>query len=102
MENDLKQKVAKLVLEIGEIATSNRVGDLIGFFQCIGRDGRKILRQIPWAAGFPSAQRRHDLKKAFNLARRSHHQNPDTIAATPIATRVRNLSELKNRCERPS
>jgi protein-S-isoprenylcysteine O-methyltransferase Ste14 len=28
------------------------------------------------------AQRRHDLEKALNLARRSHRQNPDTIAAT--------------------
>jgi hypothetical protein len=31
MEHDLKQKVAKLILEIGDVAAGNRVGNLIGY-----------------------------------------------------------------------
>jgi len=55
MEDDLKQKVAKLVLEISEIVPCNRVGNFIGFFQGVRRDRRKILRQIPRTAGFRCA-----------------------------------------------
>ena len=52
MKHDLQQKIAKFLLQIGEIAARDGVGDFVGFFQRVGRDGRKILRQIPRTAGF--------------------------------------------------
>lgn len=102
VEHDLEQQVTKFVLQIGEIATRNCVGDLVGFFQRVRRDGRKTLRQIPGAAGFRCAQRCHDLKKALNFARRCHRKNPDIIVATTHRDEgARTLSEMKYRCERP-
>ena len=51
VEDDLKQQIAQFVAQIGEVATRDRVGDLIGFLDRIGRDGRECLLQIPGAAG---------------------------------------------------
>src|SRR5262249_15429373 len=102
VENDLKQKVAELLFEISKIAAGNSVGDFIGFFQRVGRDGGKILRQIPWAAGFGGAQRRHDVEKALNFTRRVHRWK---ILIQSSRSRYRSKaagtpSELKNRRER--
>jgi hypothetical protein len=51
MKDDLEQEIAQLLLEVGEVVPGDRVRDLISLFERIGRDGRKILRQIPRAAG---------------------------------------------------
>ena len=50
MKHDLKQQVAKFVLERYEIITLNGIGDFIGFFNCVGRNRRKVLRNIPGTA----------------------------------------------------
>ena len=47
VEDDLQQQVAEFLLEIGKIVARDRVGDLIGFFERVGRDGREVLRQDP-------------------------------------------------------
>ena len=60
----LQQKIAKFIPEIVEIAAADRVGDLISFLDGVGGDGRKILLEIPGAAGDGRAQRRHDLDQA--------------------------------------
>ena len=52
VEHDLQQQIAQFFLEVGEIVARDRVGDLIGFLERVGRDGREILLQIPGAAGF--------------------------------------------------
>jgi hypothetical protein len=70
--DDLKQEVAELVLEVDEITACDRVGDLIGLLDGIGRDRREILFQIPWAAGAGRAQRRHDLDQAGDVFGRLH------------------------------
>ena len=62
--DDLQQEIAEFVPEIVEIAAADRVGDLIGFLDGVGRDRRKILLEVPGAAGDGRAQRRHDLDQA--------------------------------------
>ncbi len=72
MEHDLEQKVAELVLEVEKIAARDRVGDLIGFLDRVGRDGREILLEVPRAARARRAQRRHDREQALDVAGRMH------------------------------
>ena len=64
MIDDLQQEIAEFVPEIVEIAAADRVRDLIGFLDGVGRDGRKVLLEVPGAAGDGRAQRRHDLDQA--------------------------------------
>ena len=68
VEHHLQQKVAELVAQIDEIAARNRVGNLIGLFERVGRDGREILLEVPGAAGHRRAQRSHDFEKAGDVA----------------------------------
>ena len=76
VERDLEQQVAELLAQIVEIAARDRVGDLIGFFERVGRDGREILLEVPRAAGAGRAQRRHDLQKPGDVAGRGHGSLP--------------------------
>jgi hypothetical protein len=69
---DLQQEIAEFFLEIGQIAARDRVGHLVGFFQSVWSDGRKILFQIPGTAGLRRPQRRHDFKESANIAGRGH------------------------------
>ncbi|MGY4337457.1 hypothetical protein ACVWW3_002363 [Bradyrhizobium sp. LM2.9] len=64
VEHHLQQEVAELFAEIVEIATADGLDHLIGFLDRVGRDGRKILIEVPGAAGHRRAQRRHDLDQA--------------------------------------
>ena len=68
MEGDLEQKVAQFVLEIGEITARNGVRHLVGFLECIGRDGPESLLEVPGAAAARRAQGGHDLDKPGNIA----------------------------------
>ena len=63
VERDLEQQIAELLAQIVEIAARDRVGDLIGLFERVGRDGREILLEVPRTAGAGRAQRRHDFQK---------------------------------------
>ena len=72
MEHDLQQQIAQFLAQVAEIAPCDRISDLIGFFDRIGRDGREILFQIPRAAGDRRAQGGHDLEEAGNVARSFH------------------------------
>ena len=49
--DDLQQEIAEFVAEIVEIAARDGIGDLIGFLDGVGRDRRKILFEVPGAAG---------------------------------------------------
>ena len=62
--DDLKQEIAQFIPEIVEIAAADRVRNLVGFLDGVGRDRRKILLEVPGAAGDGRAQRRHDLDQA--------------------------------------
>ena len=82
VEHDLQQQVAELFLKIGKIVARDGVGDFVGFFERVGRDGREILLQIPRAAGLGRPQRRHDLDQPADVARRGHEGCPALFAAT--------------------
>ena len=62
--DDLQEQIAKLVLEIVEILASDRVGDLVGLLDRIGRDGREGLLDIPRAAAFRIAKPGHDFEQS--------------------------------------
>jgi hypothetical protein len=68
MKHNLQQKIAEFFFKIREITAHNGVGNFVRFLQCVRRDRGKILRQIPGAAGFRSAQRSHDFEKATDVA----------------------------------
>ncbi len=59
----LQQEIAEFVLEIVEIIARDGVDHLIGFLDGVGRDRRKILLEVPRAAGHRRAQRRHDFEQ---------------------------------------
>ncbi|KAG1254598.1 hypothetical protein G6F68_010774 [Rhizopus microsporus] len=67
MEYHLQQQVAQLVTEIVEVATVDRIGDLVGFLDGVRRDGREVLLQVPRAAALRIAQARHDRQQALQL-----------------------------------
>ncbi len=71
VKHHLQQQVAKLVAQIVEVTPFDRIRDLIGFLDGVGRNGEEILRQIPRAARAGRAQRRHDLDETRDIARRS-------------------------------
>jgi len=72
VEHDLKQEVAQLFLEVDEVAALDRVHDLIGFLEGVGRDGAKILLQVPRASGLGLTECRHDLDEALDIVGRGH------------------------------
>jgi hypothetical protein len=43
VKDDLKQKIPQLIFESGQVLPRDGVSHLIGFFDCVGRDGLKIL-----------------------------------------------------------
>ena len=60
VEYDLELEIAELVGQRVHVAAIDGVGDLIGFLDGVGRDGREILLAIPFAAGLGVAQPPHD------------------------------------------
>ncbi len=72
VKHHLQQEVAEFVAEIVEVAARDRIGDLIGLLDGVGRDARKVLFEVPRAAGAGRSQRRHDVEQAFDVAGRGH------------------------------
>ena len=72
MKDHLQQQVAEFVAQVAEIAALDRVGDLVGLLDRVGRDGRESLLEVPRAAGPRRPQRRHDLDEAADIARWLH------------------------------
>lgn len=68
----LQQQVAEFLAQIVEIAARDRIRNLIGLLDRVGRDGLEILHEVPRAAGHRRAQRSHDLDQAGNVAGRGH------------------------------
>jgi hypothetical protein len=68
----LQEQIAEFVAEIVEVAARDRLGDLIGFLDGVGGDARKILLEVPRAAGAGRAQRRHDIEQTLDVAGRGH------------------------------
>ena len=55
VEDDLQQEVAELILQVVEIAALDRVGDLVGFLDRVGRDRREILLRGPTGSRSPAS-----------------------------------------------
>ena len=55
--DDLQQQIAELVLQVGEVAARDRVGDLVGLLDGVGRDRREGLLEVPGAAAAGRAAR---------------------------------------------
>ncbi len=64
----LKEQVAEFVAQIIQVAARDGVGDLVGFLDRVGSDGREVLLDVPGAASFRVAQGGHDLDQAGNVA----------------------------------
>jgi hypothetical protein len=50
VEHHLQQQVAEFLLQVGEVAALDRVGDLVGLLDGVGGDGGEGLLQVPRAA----------------------------------------------------
>ena len=69
--DDLEQQVAEFVGQRREVVARDRVGDLIGFLDGVGRDGSQGLHLVPGAAGDRVAQRGHDVEQAAKFVGRT-------------------------------
>ncbi len=65
VEDDLELKIAELVGERVHVVARDRVGDLIGFLDRVGRNRRECLDAVPFAAADGIAQPLHDRYEAF-------------------------------------
>jgi hypothetical protein len=72
VKHHLQQQIAEFVAEIAEIAPGDGIGDFIGLLDGVGRDGRKILFEIPGTAGDRRSQLRHDFEQTGNITGRGH------------------------------
>ncbi len=65
VEHDLELQIAELVDQRVHVAAMDCVGDLIGFFDRVGRDRFERLHAVPFAAGVAVAQPLHDIVEAI-------------------------------------
>ena len=72
VKHHLQQEVAEFVAQVVEIAACDRVDNLIGLLDRIGRDAREILFEVPRTAGHGGPKPGHDLDQAGNVAGRGH------------------------------
>ena len=66
--DDLKQQVAQLVLQGGHVALLDRIRDLVGLLDRMGRYRVERLLQIPGAAAIGIAKPGHDLKETIDVS----------------------------------
>jgi hypothetical protein len=69
MKHDLEKQIAQFVLERIHIATLDRIGNFISLFDCVRRDARKILFEIPRASAVRIAQLRHYRRERGNVGK---------------------------------
>ena len=62
MKSNLEQQIPKFIPEAVKIFAGDGVSNLVGLFDGVRRDARKILLLIPGAAARRVPQLRHDLK----------------------------------------
>ncbi len=67
VEDHLEQQVSQFIPQILQVAALNGIGDLIGFFDRVGRYGAEVLLDIPGAAGLRVPEASHDREKAAQL-----------------------------------
>ena len=74
VEDDLQLQVAELVGERVHVVARDRVRDLIGFFDRVGRDRREGLHRVPFATARRIAQAAHDFAQALKRHEGPLHQ----------------------------
>ena len=62
VEYDLQQQVAQFVAQRVEVGPVDRIGHFVGFLDGVRRNAGEVLLQVPGAAGFRVAQRRHNFE----------------------------------------
>ena len=80
VEHDLELEVAELVGERVHVLARDRVGDLVGFLDRVGRDRAERLDRVPFAAAHRIAQAAHDLDQALK-----RHEGASRFAAYLIS-----------------
>jgi hypothetical protein len=75
MKDDLEQQIAEFVAQGRVVFSGDRVGNFIGFFDGVWRDGRKGLLAVPFAASHRITQSRHDPEKAIYFLMLALHPN---------------------------
>ena len=70
VEHDLQQQIAQFVLQRRHVVALDRIGDLVGLLDRVGRDRREILLAVPRAAALRVAQPRHDRQQTVDRAGR--------------------------------
>ena len=66
MEHDLEQQIAKLLLQVAQVAAFTSVRDFVRFFDRIRSNRLEALLPIPFAAALRIAELRHDGADAIN------------------------------------
>ena len=69
VEHDLKQQVAKFIAHRRHVAALCRIGNFVGFLDCMRNDRGKGLRTVPLAAQNRVAQTLHDAKEVVQWFR---------------------------------
>ena len=67
-EPTLHSRIAELVAERLEVSAPDRVVDLVGLLDGVGRDRGEVLFQVPRAARLAISEPRHDLEESLDLA----------------------------------
>ena len=83
MEHHLEQEIAEFVAQVIRLTALDGIGDLIGFFDGVRRQGAEVLLQIPGTAAFGIAQGPHDYQQLLN--RRAHSQSCQPMDRSPTA-----------------
>src|SRR5258708_5457484 len=65
MEDDLELEIAEFVCKRIHILAGDRIGDLIGFLDRIGRDRFERLDRVPFTSAYRITQSAHDLTQAL-------------------------------------
>ena len=86
VEHHLEQKIAELVAQAVPVLAADRVVDLVGLFDRVGRDRLEALLEVPRAAAVGIAQLRHDLEQAFHLS--SYKTSSSASAGSPVAREI--------------
>ena len=68
VEHRLEEQITQLAFQVVPGFAFDGIGDFMGFFDGIGRDGGEGLFDVPGAAGVRVAQAAHDLQKAGHAA----------------------------------
>ena len=87
VEHHLEQEIAELVAQAVPVLAADRVVDLVGLLDRVGRDRLEALLEVPRAAAARgSRSSRHDLEQAFDSS--SYTTSSSGSARSPVARAI--------------